>query len=237
MKNLACVSPLIYHSLVTSMQIGKQRKTSPAHQPLLCIGCQLPDVWGEQLHQQGEVKRSWQEKGAKIEAYPPSGISFVSFSPFNLDSVLSSVMRGGGGGGVSLRQLPGGTPGLSQHQLHICSLVADTLMTLADPRMKALIKNLSSSGSLIPYCQKTAHGPLTHCQPNETSALMKPLWALLVRQQRAMKTLTIHFMDWAVVRTDNTGLINETGLASRRKGGGHKSATGDSIQRKAKGLG
>lgn len=37
-----------------------------------------------------------------------------------------------------------------------------------------------------------------------------------------MKTLTIHFMDWAVVRTDNTGLINETGLVSWRKGGGTK---------------
>lgn len=37
-----------------------------------------------------------------------------------------------------------------------------------------------------------------------------------------MKTLTIHFMDWAVVRTDNTGLINETGLVSRRKEGDTK---------------
>lgn len=51
-----------------------------------------------------------------------------------------------------------------------------------------------------------------------------------------MKTPTIHFMDWAVVRTDNTGLINETGLVSWRKGRGYKSATGDSIQGKAKGL-
>lgn len=41
------------------------------------------------------MKHSWQEKGAKIEAYPPSGISFVSFTLFILDSVLSSVMRGG----------------------------------------------------------------------------------------------------------------------------------------------
>lgn len=83
MKTLACVPPLIYHSLVTSMQIGKQKETSPAHHPLLCIRCQLPDVWGEQLHQQGEMKQSWQEKRAKIEAYPPSGISFVSFLPFS----------------------------------------------------------------------------------------------------------------------------------------------------------
>ena len=37
-----------------------------------------------------------------------------------------------------------------------------------------------------------------------------------------MKTPTIHFMDWAVVRTDNTGLINETGLVSWRKGGDTK---------------
>lgn len=37
-----------------------------------------------------------------------------------------------------------------------------------------------------------------------------------------MKTLTIHFMDWAVVRADNTGLINETGLVSWRKGGDTK---------------
>lgn len=37
-----------------------------------------------------------------------------------------------------------------------------------------------------------------------------------------MKTLTIHFMDWAVVRTDNTGFINETGLVSWRKGGDTK---------------
>lgn len=68
---------------------------SPAHLPLLGIRCQLPDVWGEQLHQQGEMKHSWQEKRTKIEAYPPSGISFVSFTLFILDSVLSSVMRGG----------------------------------------------------------------------------------------------------------------------------------------------
>lgn len=88
----------------------------------------------------------------------------------------------------------------------------------------------------IPRCQQTAHGPLTHCQPNETSALMKPLWALLVRQQSAMKTPTIHFMDWAVVRADNTGLINETGLVSWRKRRGYKSATGDGIQGEPDGL-
>lgn len=46
---------------------------------------------------------------------------------------------------------------------------------------------------------------------------MKPLWALLVRQQRAMKTLTIHFMDWPVERIDNTESINGTGLASWRR--------------------
>lgn len=88
----------------------------------------------------------------------------------------------------------------------------------------------------IPCCQQNAHGPLTHCQPNETSALMKPLWALLVRRQRAMKTLTIHFMDWSGVRTDNTGLINGTGLLSWRNRRGNKSATGDSIEGKSKGL-
>lgn len=37
-----------------------------------------------------------------------------------------------------------------------------------------------------------------------------------------MKTLTIHFMDCTVERTDNTGLINETGLVSWRKGGDTK---------------
>lgn len=78
----------------------------------------------------------------------------------------------------------------------------------------------------IPCCQQTAHGPLSHCQPNETSALMKPLWALPVRRQRAMKTPTIHFMDWAVVRTDNTGLINETGLLSLWKRGGEGGSRG-----------
>lgn len=159
MKTLACVSPLIYHSVLTSMQIRKQKGTSPAHLPLHGIRCQLPDVWGEQLHQQGEMKHSWQEKRAKIEAYPPSGISFVSLILFILDLVLSSVMRGGSerGGHIAaaspfhnahlnekrLRVLPEGTPGLSQHQLHICSLVADTRMTPADLRMKTLIKNLS----------------------------------------------------------------------------------------------
>lgn len=109
------------------MQISKQKKTSPARHPLLGIRCQFTDVWREQLYQQGEMKHSWQEKRAKIEAYPPSGISFVSFTLFILDSVLSSVDER-----RVLRVLPGGTPGLSQHQLHICSLVADTLMTLAD---------------------------------------------------------------------------------------------------------
>lgn len=135
------------------MQISKQKETSPAHLPLRCIRCQLPDVWGEQLHQQGEMKHSWQEKRGEIKAYPPSGISFVSFTLFILDFVSSAVMRGeserSGGRQLStppsavpiltkkkkkkLRVLPEGTPGLSQHQLHICSLVADTGMTLADP--------------------------------------------------------------------------------------------------------
>lgn len=94
MKTLACVSPLIYHSVLTSMQISKQKETSPAHLPPRCITCQLPDVWGEQLHQRGEMKRSWQEKRGEIEAYPPSGISFVSFTLFILDFVSSAVMRG-----------------------------------------------------------------------------------------------------------------------------------------------
>lgn len=88
------------------MQIRKQKGTSPAHHPLRGIRCQLPDVWGEQLHQQGEMKHSWQEKRAKIEAYPPSGISFVSFTLFILDSVLSSVMRGGSEWGADNRHPP-----------------------------------------------------------------------------------------------------------------------------------
>lgn len=37
-----------------------------------------------------------------------------------------------------------------------------------------------------------------------------------------MKTPAIHFMDWAVVKTDNTGLINETGLVRWRRGGDTK---------------
>lgn len=41
-----------------------------------------------------------------------------------------------------------------------------------------------------------------------------------------MKTPTIHFMDWAVVRTDNTGLINETGLLSLWKRGGEGGSGG-----------
>lgn len=77
------------------MQIRKQKGTSHAHLPLLSIRCQLPDVWREQLHQQREMKHRRQEKRAKIEAYPPSGISFVSFTLFILDLVLSSVMREG----------------------------------------------------------------------------------------------------------------------------------------------
>lgn len=67
------------------MQIGKQKETSPAHRhpPPLCVRCQLHDVWGEQLHQQGEVKRSRRErKEPKIEAYPPPGIAFVFFFLF-----------------------------------------------------------------------------------------------------------------------------------------------------------
>lgn len=111
-------------------------------------------------------------------------------------------------------------------------------LTLGWPWLTPEWKRSSESSPLlqpIPGCQQTAHGPLTHCQPNETSALMKPLWALLVRQQRAMKTLTIHFMDWAVVRTDNMGLINETGLVSWRKGGTQK-CNWWCIQAKAEGL-
>lgn len=147
MKTLACVSPLIYHSVLTSMQICKQKETSRAHLPLLSIRCQLAVVWRDQLHQRGETKHSWWEKRAEIEAYPPSGISFVLFI---LDLVSSAVMSERGGDIAldppppphsahpnekkkKLRVLPEGTPGLSQHQLHICSLVADTPMTLADP--------------------------------------------------------------------------------------------------------
>lgn len=40
------------------------------------------------------MKHSWQEKRGKIEAYPPPGISFVSFTLFILDFVSSAVMRG-----------------------------------------------------------------------------------------------------------------------------------------------
>lgn len=62
-----------------------------------------------------------------------------------------------------LRVLPEGTPGLSQHQLHICSLVADTRMTPADPRMKTLIKNLSPpiAYSLLPTDCTWAINPLS----------------------------------------------------------------------------
>lgn len=100
---LACVSPLIYHSVLTSMQISKQKETSPAHLPLRGVRCQLPDVWGEQLHQRGEMKHSWQEKRDEIEAYPPSGISFVSFTLFILDLVSSAVK---GGGHIALKPPP-----------------------------------------------------------------------------------------------------------------------------------
>lgn len=175
----SCVSPLIYHSVLTSMQIRKQKGTSHAHLPLRSIRCQLPDVWREQLHQRREMKHRWQEKRDKIEAYPPSGISFVSFTLFILDLVLSSVMREGSERGAyscpplpldnahlnekKLRVLPEGTPGLSQHQLHICSLVADTRMTPADPRMKTLIKNLSPpiAYSMLPTDCTWAINPLS----------------------------------------------------------------------------
>lgn len=95
MKTLACFSPLMYHSVLTSMKICKQKETSPAHLPLRSIRCQLAVVWGDQLHQQGETKHSWWEKRAEIEAYPPSGISFVLFI---LDLVSSAVMSERGGG-------------------------------------------------------------------------------------------------------------------------------------------
>lgn len=97
------------------MQISKQKETSPAHlppPPLRCIGCQLPNVWGEQLHQQGEAKHRWQEKRGEIEAYPPSGISFVSFTLFILDFVSSAVMRGESerSGGAGNSRLPPPSP-------------------------------------------------------------------------------------------------------------------------------
>ena len=100
------------------MQIGKQKETSPARHPLLGIRCQLPDVWGEQLHQQGEMKQHWQEKRAKIEAYPPSGISFVSFTLSILDSVLSSVMRGGSERGAYSRCCRRPTPPLHNARMN-----------------------------------------------------------------------------------------------------------------------
>lgn len=79
------------------MQISKQKETSPAAPPppSRASDANFPDVWGEQLHQRGEMKHSWQEKRGKIEAYPPSGISFVSFTLFILD-LVSSAVKGGG---------------------------------------------------------------------------------------------------------------------------------------------
>lgn len=62
-----------------------------------------------------------------------------------------------------LRVLPEGTPGPSQHQLHICSLVADTGLTLTDPWMETLIKTLSppAAYSLLPTECTWAINPLS----------------------------------------------------------------------------
>lgn len=149
MKTLACVSPLIYHSLVTSMKIRKQKTTSSA--PPSCIPDASFLTCGEQLHQQGEMKHSWQRKGQNwsVSSFWDIICLFWAFHSW-LCVVLCAVRRGVCPcEGERLRVLTRRTPGLSQHQLHICSLVVDTLMTLADPSVKTLIKKLSSSSSLF----------------------------------------------------------------------------------------
>lgn len=211
--------------------------------------CQLPDVWGEQLHQRGEMKHSCQEKGTKLKRILRQGyrLSLLLFSFLTLCCPLwweEGVNQGGGHTApapnvpIWTKKTEAASRGGHQGCPNINYTFVHSWLTLGWPRLTPEWKRSSESSPLpqpIPGCQQTAHGPLTHCQPNETSALMKPLWALLVRQQRAMKTLTIHFMDWAVVRTDNMGLINETGLVSWRKGGTQK-CNWWRIQAKSEGL-
>lgn len=147
------------------MQIRKQKGTSPAHPPPLEPRHQMPTSRrvGRAIT---PVGRKWniagRRKETKLKRILLLGYRLSLFSPFH--SWLGVVLcdeRGEWTGGIKLhppphkpqcpseerkkrlRVLPEGTPGLSQHQLHICSLVADTRMTPADPRVKTLIKNLS----------------------------------------------------------------------------------------------
>lgn len=238
------------------MQIRKQKGTSPAHLLPLEPRHRMPTSRrvGRAIT---SVGRKWniagRRKEPKLKRILLLGYRLSLFSSFH--SWLGVVLcdeRGEWMGGIKL-------PPHTNHNAHLkrekkgwgcfprghrgCPNINYTFvhlwLTLGWPRLTPEWKRSSKTSPLpwpIPRCQQTAHRPLTHCQPNETSALMKPLWALLVRQQRAMKTPTIHFMDWAVVRTDNTGLINETGLVSCRERRGYKSATGDGIHGEVGGL-
>lgn len=179
MKTPACVPPLIYHSVVTSMQIRKQKETSLLHtSPSSASDASFPTCGESNYTSREKWNIAGRRKGPKLKRILLLGyrLSLLPFSFLTLCCPLwweAGVNRGHIAATTPpsqcpserkrLRVLPGGTPGLSQHQLHICSLVADTRMTLADLRMKTLIKNLSPpvAYSLLPTDCTWAINPLS----------------------------------------------------------------------------
>lgn len=109
MKTLACVPTLIYHSVVTSMQIRKQKETSPAHPPSAASDASFPTCGESNYTSREKWNIAGRRKGPKLKRILLSGISFVSFTLFILDSVLSSVMRGGSERGAYRRRRPPST--------------------------------------------------------------------------------------------------------------------------------
>lgn len=132
---------LPFSANIHANQETKDNISCTPNTPRSRIRCQLPDVWEEQSHQRGEMKRSWQEKKTKLKRILLWGRRLsLTFFHHSWLRVLLWETRGSEGGRF---------PGPSQHQLHICSLVADTLTTLSDPWMKTLISVLSYSSFLL----------------------------------------------------------------------------------------
>lgn len=87
--------------------------------------------------------------------------------------------------------------GMSEHQLHVCSLLGDTQVTLADPWLKTLVKESPPPQASSPLLTDKAwainllSGKWNFCI--DEAIIRSPS----VRHRRGtLKTLAIHFMDW-----------------------------------------
>lgn len=130
---LACVTTYLLFS--GNIHENQETKEDIIYTPLTLEPDASFLTCGKQLNQQGEMKHSKSEKRPKLKRILLLGYH-LSFLVFLFLTVLSSDVKRERRGGTSPPQCPcegerqraltQGTPGLSQHQLHICSLVVDT---------------------------------------------------------------------------------------------------------------